>query len=217
MNESLQRQLEEADRRWLEHWVRGPTRIRHEGVPVQVGDPAPDVELLDTEARPRRLSEFWKDRPLHLFLMRHYGCSCMKERWGQLQEDLPKIAEAGAQTVAVGMGEPERTRLFVEARKIAVPVLCDPERRAYELYGVIEGTVPTVLHDYQWRPGDEETGRDLMDSRRDTDLRLVDNPWILPAEFVIDRGGVIRHAHRYQYCEDFPPVTVLAGAVRTER
>jgi len=215
MDEVITGQLEQADERWLRHWLRGPTRTRWESSPVQVGDPAPDLDLVDSLGNPTRLSAFWADRPAHLFLMRHFGCSCMKDRWGQLNQELPQLAAAGLGAVAIGMGEPERTRLFMEARSITVPVLCDPEGRAYDAYGVIEGPIPTVLHDFEWSPGDEETGRELADSRRGGDLRLVDNPWILPAEFIVDQRGLIRHAHRYQYCEDYPPATVLVGAARS--
>jgi peroxiredoxin len=214
MDDRLSTQFEAADAQWLVHWLRGPTRTRLEGSSVQVGDPAPDVELLDAESRPARLSDFWREGPAHLFFLRHYGCSCMKERWAQLNADLAKLAEAGARSVAIGTGEPERTRKFIEVRSISVPVLCDPEGKAYDAYGIIEGTVPAILHDFEWKPGDEETGYKLMKSRRYTDLRLVDNPWLLPAEFVVGRDGVIRHAHRYQYCEDFPPTAVLLGAIR---
>jgi hypothetical protein len=42
----------------------------------------------------------------------------------------------------------------------------------------------------------------------------VDSPWQLPGEFVVDRGGTIRLAYRYQYCEDFPDWLVLAAAIR---
>jgi hypothetical protein len=44
---------------------------------------------------------------------------------------------------------------------------------------------------------------------------VVDSPWQLPGEFVIGSDGVIRLAHRYQYCEDFPPKKVLLGAIAT--
>jgi peroxiredoxin len=213
MDATLEQQLEAADARFLEHWLRGPTRIRHERQPVQVGDPAPDLDLIDHEGRPVRLSSLWSDHPVHLFFMRHFGCSCMRDRWEGLNRAIPKLEEAGARVVAVGQGEPARTRLFMRHRGISVPVLCDPEGVAYQAYGVIEGTVPTVLHDAEWHPGDEEGARKLMDSRRDTDRRVVDNPWIMPAEFVVDRQGLMRHAHRYQYCEDFLPTGVLLGAI----
>lgn len=217
MEEILEKQLAEADARWLRHWMQGPTQTSWPTLPIQVGDPAPDVELVDHEGKARRISDFWQEAPLHLFFMRHYGCSCMKERWSQLREEYPKLREAGANLLAIGMGQPERTRLFIEVREIPVPVLCDPERRAYDAYGIIEGTPPTILHDTPWPPGNEAAGRRLMESRRETDLRLVDNPWILPAEFIIDQKGVIRYAHRYQYCEDYPPTTVLLGAIRAAK
>ena len=217
MDEVLKQLFEKADQRWLRHWLRGPTRIRWEKTPAQVGDTAPDVELVDSDGKPRRISDFWKEGPLHLFFLRHYGCSCMKQCWGQLREEYQKLRNAGAQLVAVGMGEPERTRIYIQVRQIPVPVLCDPEMRTYEAYGIIEGTPATILHDYEWVPGDEASGRKLMDSRRGTDLRLVDNPWILPAEFIIDRQGVIRYAYRYQYCEDFPPTTGLLVAIRAAK
>jgi hypothetical protein len=35
----------------------------------------------------------------------------------------------------------------------------------------------------------------------------------LPGEFVVDRGGIIRLAYRYQYCEDFPDPRVLTTAL----
>lgn len=213
---TVEQQLEDADRRWLGHWKEGPKRTRLDRLAPQVGEQAPDLELTSSEGERVRLSNVWSKGTVHLFVMRQYGCGCMKERWAQLQDDYPKLSDAGATLVPIGSGEPERTKLFIEDRNIPVPVLCDPEGKAYDAYGITEGTVPTILHDYNWQPGDDEGGRKLMAGRA-PDLKLVDNPWILPAEFIIDRGGVIRHAHRYQYCEDYPPVSVLLGAVNAAR
>ena len=50
--------------------------------------------------------------------------------------------------------------------------------------------------------------------RRGTERAVVDSPWQLPGEFVIGQDGRIVLAHRYQYCEDFPPRTVLIGAIQ---
>jgi hypothetical protein len=43
---------------------------------------------------------------------------------------------------------------------------------------------------------------------------MVDNPWLLPGEFVIDRAGRVVLAYRYNYCEDFPDPRVLYAALR---
>lgn len=210
----LERQLQAADKRWLTRFLHGPSRLRWEMLPPQVGDSAPDVVLPDSEGRQVRLSEEWVQAPLHLIFLRHYGCSCGKERAAQLNEEYARLTDSGARVVAIGQGEPERTVEYIRVRQMPCPVLCDTDYRAYDAYGVLEGTPATIFHDEEWKPNDERAGRKLTKSRRDTDMRVVDNPWLLPAEFVIDRQGIIRHAHRYQYCEDYPLTAVLVGAIR---
>lgn len=202
-----------AEREWLEAWLTGPRRWRWTAVPPQTNDPAPDVALPDATGAVRRLSEFWGERPALLIFLRHFGCSCLAERWDRLRDEVAEYAGAGAQIVAVGQGEPERTAAVAQRRGYPFPVLCDPDRRAYEAYGLPEGSVAQILHDFAWKPDDRETGEQWVTSRRGTERALVDNPWQLPGEFVISTRGIIIHAHRYQYCEDFPPRTVLLGAI----
>lgn len=206
-----------AEVEWLAAWLAGPTRTRLTALPPQIGDPAPDIELSDTSGRSRRLGDFWRERPALILFLRHFGCSCLAERWEKLREELPAYDEEGAQVVAVCQGEPERTAAVVTRRGYPFPVLCDPERRAYALYGLPEGTSAQILHDFAWKRGDRETGEKLMSARRDTERAFVDNPWQLPGEFVVSTPGRLVLTHRYQYCEDFPPKTVLIGAVRAAR
>jgi peroxiredoxin len=40
---------------------------------VQVGDPAPDVTVLDTRGQEVALSVFWRERPAVLVFLRHFG------------------------------------------------------------------------------------------------------------------------------------------------
>lgn len=204
---------EKAEREWLDAWLQGPRRLTWRTLPPQVGDPAPDLQLPDSGGAMQRLSEFWQRQPILLIFLRHFGCSCLAERWERLAVEIPEYEKAGAKIVAIGQGEPERTTEVVRRRGYPFPVLSDPERKAYEAYGLLEGTPAQVLHDFPWKPNDRETGEKLVSSRRSTEQALVDNPWQLPGEFVIGGSGRIVHAHRYQYCEDFPPKTVLLGAI----
>jgi peroxiredoxin len=38
-----------------------------------IGDPAPDVTVLDTQGKPVTLSEYWRDGPILLTFLRHFG------------------------------------------------------------------------------------------------------------------------------------------------
>ena len=57
----------------------------------------------------------------------------------------------------------------------------------------------------------------LAEERRKLERPLVDNSWLLPGEFVVDRDGVVRLAYRYNYCENFPDPRVLTAAIREAR
>ncbi len=209
----VEQQQKAAEDEWLQAWLSGPSRTRLSALPPQVGDPAPDVALADTTGGQRRLSEFWKAKPALVLFLRHFGCSCLAERWEKLQQEISDFGVAGAQVVAVCQGEPERTAAVAKRRGYPFPILCDPEREAYQIYGLPEGTPAQILHDFVWKPGDRETGEKMLASRRATERALVDSPWQLPGEFVVSTAGRLVHTHRYQYCEDFPPKTVLIGAI----
>jgi peroxiredoxin len=217
MDTTVRNQHEAAEAEWLIAWLAGPKRIRWSSLPPQVDDRAPDIELPDAAGRVRRLSEWWSAGTVHLIFLRHFGCSCLSERWDRLRDELPAIADAGAATIAVAQGEPERTAEVAARRSYPFPILCDPDRRAYEAFGLLEGTPAQILHDFPWRPDDRRTVDKLFAPRKGTERAVVDDPWQLPGEFVIAQGGRIALAHRYQYCEDFPPQIVLLGAIAAAR
>lgn len=207
-------QQQRAEEEWMEAWLSGPRRTAWTSLPPQVGDSAPDAELPDTTGASRRLSEFWQRGPALVIFLRHFGCSCLAERWEKLKEELPVYQQKGAEALGICQGDPERAADVATRRGYSFPLLCDPERKVYELYGLVEGTAAQILHDFSWKPGDRQTGEQLLSSRRGSEQALVDNPWQLPGEFVIDGNGRVALAHRYQYCEDFPPKTVLLGAIQ---
>src|SRR5439155_3958193 len=188
--ELIERQQSEAEAEWVAGWLAGPTRLRWEWLPVQVGDPAPDLALLDMKGKRVLLSDFWAAGPTLLLFLRQVGCSCLAERWDKLRDEVPDFRAAGAQLIAVGQGEPERSAATAFRRGYPFPVLSDPERRAYQAYGLLQGTPAQLVHDFAWHPGVMTSARDLfLTPRRGTERAVVDDPWQLPGEFVIDRAG----------------------------
>lgn len=207
----------EADeRRWLEAWTKGPSRLRWTELPPQVGDAAPDAALVDATGEPRRLAESWRDGSALVLFWRHFGCGCGVDRAGRLKAEYDDYVAAGANVVVVGQGEPERAAAYAERFEIPCPVLVDRDESAYRAYGLVEGQSSQVLFDAppELLAHTQEQGLDFIAARREMGRPLVDNPWLLPGEFVVGRDGVIRLAYRYQYCEDFPNPLVLATALR---
>jgi peroxiredoxin len=215
----LEDQIRAAEEEWLERWTEGPTRLGWSQMPPQVGEPAPDLKLVDTTGASVPLSSFWRESPALIIFWRQFGCSCGLERASTLREQHDDYVAAGARVVAIGQGEPERSAVYAERYEMPCALLCDPEFRAYDAYGIVEGQPSQILFDApeEFWAHEREVGAEFQRQRREQGRPLVDNPWLLPGEFVVDRSGIIRLAYRYQYCEDFPNPLVLTTAIRTAR
>lgn len=209
------RELADAERQWLDLWARGPQRVRFDRIPLQVGDAAPDLELVDHAGASTRLSSLWTDRTAVILFWRHYGCSCGRDRAARLRDEYVELIELGCTVTIIGQAAPERSAQYRERNGIPCAILCDPDEAAYRAFDVLEGTTAQVLFDApdELLACEPSAGIDLAASRHGTERASVDNPFLLPAEFVIT-DGIVQLAYRYQYCEDFPDPRVLTAAVR---
>jgi len=214
---ALERQQQEAEGRWREAWKQGPTRLRWDVLPVQVGDQAPDLMLATaTEGNHVVLSSLWADGPALIIFWRHYGCGCGIDRARRLRDEYTTYVEAGATVAVVGQAEPARSAAYAVKYELPCLVLCDPNQDAYDAYGLLEGKPSQILFDAspELLGCDYEAGIALADERRRLGRPFVDNPWLLPGEFVVDRKGTIRLTYRYQFCEDFPNPLVHVAAIK---
>ena len=216
MENELDKQIQAAEQEWLALWQKGPMRTRWTKTPLQPGDPAPDFELLDASGKTVHLSDYWKSGPALLMFWRHYGCSCGMDRARRLGTEYMDYVKAGGTPVIIGQGEPERAAVYAQKNDIPCTVLCDPAYKAYQAYDLLEGLPAQVFFDASdaLLRCEPSAGVEFAKSRHRSDRALVDSPWQLPGEFVVDQKGVIRLAYRYQYCEDWPNPLVLLGAIK---
>lgn len=205
-----------AEQLWLDAWHAGPQRLRWDRIPLQVGDTAPELTLLDHTGASRTLSTFWQDGPALILFWRHFGCSCGKDRAARLQAETQQYRELGASVVLIGQAGPERSAEYRERNGIEWPILSDPDRQGYVAFDVLEGTPAQVLFDApdSFLQCDASAGEGLAAERHGSDRALVDSPWQMPAEFVVGTDGRVQLAYRYQYCEDWPDARVLTAAMR---
>ena len=208
--------IQAAEDRWKALWEAGPTRLRWTTLPPQVGEPAPDAVLPDHNGVPVRLSSLWGEGPVLILFWRHFGCSCGMDRAARLRAELADYEAAGGQVVIIGQGEPLRAARYRERQELQIPILCDPQRRTYAAYGLLQGTTAQILFDAldQFLRCEPQAGFDLAGSRHGSDRALVDDPFQLPGEFVLGTNGTIRYAHRYGWCEDYPDPRVHIAAIR---
>jgi peroxiredoxin len=175
---------------------------------------APDLTLLNIIGEPVQLSSLWTQRPLLLAFTRHFGCTQCKEMLDELVAGGERIAQAGLNIAIITQGTPEVTAIF--AQQFAPGLLClsDPERKAYEAYGLERGNLfQTFLNPKVWaaisksrkkgyRVEPPPTGQDAMQ---------------MSGTFIISQAGRIELPYYYDHIADHPPLDLLLSGVLSTR
>jgi peroxiredoxin len=211
----LKQAIELGEEDFFRIWQNGPEVTRWDTLPVQVGDAAPDFSLPDQTGTIVSLDSVLAFGPAIVLFWRHFACGCGVERAARLRDELADYRATGASVLIIGQGLPIQAAAFGEEYDLDLPILTDQDRSTYRAYGLLDASLPQVVFDApQWLWSySEETAKRFIEDRRIAGRRLVNNPWLLPGEFVIDDDGTLKHTHRYQHCEDFPDPRILITAV----
>lgn len=171
---------------------------------------APDLELMDTQHKLVKLSSLWQEKPLLLAFTRHFGCTQCKEMLEELVQGREKIEKAGLSLAVINQGTPETTVLFANQFAPGLLMLCDPERKAYEAYGLERGNLfQTFLNPKVWsaisrarKKGYQvETPPEGQDAMQ------------MSGTFIISTSGHILLPYYYDHIADHPPLDLLLNGV----
>ena len=175
---------------------------------------APDPVLLNTAGEPVQLSSLWAQRPLLLAFTRHFGCTQCKEMLDELVAGRERIEQAGLNIAVIMQGTPEASAVF--ARQFAPGLLClaDPERKAYEAYGLERGTMfQTFINPKVWT---------AVSNSRKKGYRIEPPPagqdaMLMSGIFIISKQGRIELPYYYDHIANHPPLDLLLTGVLSTR
>jgi len=178
---------------------------------LKFNDSAPDLELLDMTGNPIQLSSLWQKQVLVLAFTRHFGCPQCKEMVDALYTSAEEFNQKNLSLAIVTQGTPEAAKVFCEERAPGQMCLADPERKAYQAYGLERATIwQTFL---SWRVW--QSNKRLKKERGwNTDLPPAGQDAMqLAGTFVISTDGSIRLPYYYDDIADHPPVDLLLHGV----
>ena len=171
---------------------------------------APDLELQDTAGQQVRLSNLWQERPLLLAFTRHFGCTQCKEMLDELVEGKEKIDQAGLALAVITQGTPETTRLFADEFAPGLLLLADPERKAYEAYGLERGNLfQTFLNPKVWAA----ISRSRKKGYQVEPAPAGQDAMQMSGTFIITKDGRIALPYYYDHIADHPPLDLLLNGV----
>lgn len=178
---------------------------------LKFNDFAPDLELLSADRKLIQLSTLWKKQVLVLAFTRHFGCPQCKEMVDGLSAATPEFKQKDLGLAFVTQGTPEAAKTFCEERAPGQLCLADPERKAYQAYGLERANIwqtflswrvwqsnKRLKQEHGWSTDLPPTGQDAMQ---------------MAGTFVIATDGRIRLPYYYDDIADHPPVDLLLHGV----
>jgi len=157
-----------------------------------------------------QLSSLWAEKPLLLSFTRHFGCTQCKEMLDELVAGRERIQAAGLNIAVIMQGTPEATAEF--ASRFAPGLLClsDPERKAYQAFGLERGNLfQTFLNPKVWRAINRasEKGYKVEPPPAGQDAMQMSGT------FIISTGGKMLLPYYYDHIADHPPLELLLNGV----
>lgn len=151
---------------------------------IAVHQPAPDFEAEVFDAPPLRLSRL-RGKPVWLAFFRYAGCPLCNLRVHQMIGRFAEWQHQGLQMVAVFQAPAEEVRRNVGKQRAPFPIVCDPDERLYQLYG-LEASLAGYVHPANLPLMAQATAAGFLPgTMHGTKTRL-------PADFLIDADGTVR-------------------------
>lgn len=99
-----------------------------------IGEPAPDFELLNQDGQTVRLSDFRGKRVILFAYPKAATSGCTTQACG-FRDEFPRISEANTVVLGISPDEPEAQKRWKEAENLPYDLLCDPEHKVLEAWG----------------------------------------------------------------------------------
>ena len=109
---------------------------------VNIGDRAPEFELVDTELKMRKLSEFKGKKVVLSFFVAASSPVCTTEMC-TFRDRLNEISNLGAQVIGISNDGPFANKAFAEKFNLNYPVLGDYKSKTIRDYDIL---MPDLLH-----------------------------------------------------------------------
>ena len=164
---------------------------------------ATDSRVMFSDGTRSNLSDLWKNGPLLLVFLRHFGWPFCREQAVQLHQSKNQFEDNGFQVVLVGLGTCDRAEAFKRQFSLSFPIICDPEKKLYQIYGLGRGSVVRMASPAFLLKGLRALSRGHMPGVPRDDIMQM------PGVFLIDTSGNIRYAHYSKDPSDNPSIEIL--------
>jgi peroxiredoxin len=173
---------------------------------LKVGDKAPNATLYNGEGNAVNLADTWRNQPVLLTFLRHFGCIHCRYMLTQLEKYNSIVADAGLASVSIAIGQPKHAAHFGKKLAPSITCLSTEGTDAHYSFGLKKAGIEQVFNPRMMAATLRGFAAGQMQGETTGDIAM------LGGLFIIDRGGIIRYASSNEFAGDYPSIPeVVAG------
>lgn len=175
---------------------------------LKPGQTAPDFAVEDITGRVIKLADY-NGQKLLLCFFRYAGCPWCNLAIHRLIVEYPRFEQLGLKVIVFVQSQPENIKRYILERHIPpppFPMIADPGRKIYQLYGV-DDSLPAAVRSIRKIPSwlQAYAGHRFKQGKIDGSLTLV------PAQFLIGQYDLKIYKAHYgaDYFDDLTTIEIL--------
>ena len=170
---------------------------------LAIGDKAPDFKLATPWDKEITLYEDAGNHPVILIFLRYYGCPVCQMEMANIKREIDQAVQKGARLFVVLQSDPETIASLIKKDDFPFTIICDPQSKAFQRYGVETGGMIRYLHPAGLLAAIKAIGRGFRHGK------FEGQETQLPAAFAITADRLIRYAHYGRNIGDVPSLSEM--------
>ena len=174
---------------------------------LAIGDKAPDFRFKTPWDGETNFYDVAGNNPAVLIFLRYYGCPVCQMEMVKIKQEIDLVRQKGGRVFIVLQSAPETLASLIKRDDFPFTIICDPQGKVFQLYGVEAGGIIKYLHPAGLIAAIKATFRGFLHGK------FEGKETQLPAAFAMKADKIIKYAHYGENISDIPPLAKMISGI----
>ena len=174
---------------------------------MAIGSKAPDFKFQTPWDGEAGFYDVLGNKPAVLIFLRYYGCPVCRMEMAKIKQEIEVARQKGAHVFVALQSAPKNISSLSAREYWPFTIICDPQGKTFQLYGVDPGGIFQYLHPAGLLAAIKATTQGFRHGK------FEGKETQLPAAFALNADKVIKYVHYGETISDVPPLAAIAAGI----
>ena len=174
---------------------------------LAMGNKAPDFKFITPWDDEVNFYDAIGNNPAVLIFLRYYGCPVCQMEMVEIKQAIDLVRQKGGRVFVALQSAPETIASLIKRDDFPFTIICDPQGKVFQLYGVEAGGIIKYLHPAGLLAAIKAISRGFRHGK------FEGKETQLPAAFVLNVEKVIKYVHYGKNISDIPPLAIMISGI----